>query len=425
MPEQERAGFLAGLTKQEAEELLYCWEFWARPEQLPPPGDWLGWLILAGRGFGKTRSGAEWVISRAQSGLYRSIALIGETVADVRDVMCESGESSIMRISPPEFLPNYEPSKRRLTWPNGAEAHTFSGDEPDQLRGPQTDTVWADEPAKWKYAEDTWANMELGLRAGPKPQWCATTTPRPIALIRRLISSPDVVATGGPTYDNLVNLSPAYRRVIARFEGTRLGQQELHAKVLTDMPGALWTRDLIERNRVREHPDLVRIVVGVDPEASDTEQSAETGIVTGGLGVDGHAYVLDDSTVRGTPHTWGSAVVTAYHKFAADRVAVEVNNGGDMCEYVVKTVDPNVAVKKLHASRGKQTRAEPVAALYEQSKVHHVGLFEDLEDQQCNWLPTDDVSPDRMDALVWLVTELMLEDVQAIGYARAGRARSA
>lgn len=413
MPEQQRQAILENLTEDEAKELLHNWEFWARPSQLPPPGDWLVWLILAGRGFGKTRSGAEWVISRARSGKYRYIGLIGETAGDVRDVMVEAGESSIMKISPPDFMPKYEPSKRRLTWPNGAVATTYSGDEPDQLRGPQHDTVWADEPAKWKYAEEAWSNMMFGLRVGPNPQVCATTTPRPIKLIKDLVKSKTTAVTTGSTYENLVNLSPAFRQIISAYEGTRLGLQELYAKILDDVPGALWKRATIDDSRVTEHPELIRVVVGVDPEASDEEQSAETGIITAGIARIGdllHGYVLDDATLRGSPHEWGTSAVAAYSKFYADRLVAEVNNGGDMVEFVIRTIGPNVAVKKLHASRGKRTRAEPVAALYEQGRIHHVGSFPALEDQMCNWVPdTGEPSPDRMDALVWALTELMLD----------------
>jgi len=374
---------------------------------LPPIGKWIVWLILAGRGFGKTRAGAEWIIDGVKSGKCRQIALIGETAGDVRDTMVEVGESSIMRISPPGFMPKYEPSKRRLTWPNGAVASTFSGDEPGQLRGPAHDRVWADEPAKWKYAEDAWSNMLFGLRVGDKPQCVATTTPRPIPLIKRLLKDPTCVVTRGSTYDNLINLSPAYKGIVAQYEGTRLGLQELHAQVLDDAPGALWHREQIDSLRVTQHPELIRVVVGIDPAVTNTEESDETGIIVAGLGTDGHGYVLDDRSLRASPAGWAQEAVTAYHSRQADRILAEVNNGGDMVELTIRTIDPTVAYKSLHASRGKQTRAEPVAALYEQGRIHHVGMLATLEDQMCEWTPGEGSSPDRVDALVWCFTELM------------------
>ncbi len=389
------------------------WQYLARPSQLPPEGDWFCWLILAGRGFGKTRAGAEWLISRMRSGLYNQAALIGETAADVRDVMVEGPESGILAISPRDFRPVYEPSKRKLTWPNGAIAHTYSGEDPDQLRGPQHDTCWADEPAKWRYADLAWDMMELGLRLGPKPQVCATTTPKPTKLIRALVKDPDCRVTSGSTYDNIANLAPAFiKRVVKRFEGTRLGQQELWAKLLDDVEGALWQRTRIDELRVTSYPPLVRIVVAVDPAVTDSEDSDETGIVVAGVtgGSEPHGYVLADRSLKASPHGWASAAVAAYHTHRCDRLVAEVNNGGDMVEATIRTVDPTVAYKKIHASRGKQTRAEPVAALYEQGRVHHVGLFADLEDQMCNWTATDPDSPDRVDALVWALTELLLPD---------------
>jgi phage terminase large subunit-like protein len=423
LPESKQKRILESLTQSEAERLLYTWGFWARPKQLPPPGDWLGWLILAGRGWGKNRTGAEWVINRAQNGPYEPIALISETSADVRDVMVESGDSSILKISPPWFYPHYEPAKRRLTWPNGVVAHTYSGDEPDQLRGPQHGTVFADEPAKWKYGEEAWANMEFGLRIGSDPRWVATTTPRPIALIRRLLASKNVVVTRGSTYENLVNLSLVYRQIIGRFEGTRLGRQELHAEVLEDVPGALWTRATLEACRVTSHPELVRIVTALDPEASSMEDSAETGIICAGLGIDGHGYVLEDATLRGTPHEWGTAGVACYNKHLCDRLIGEVNNGGEMIEFVIRTVDPHVSYKAIHASRGKQTRAEPVGSLFEQGRAHLVGVYSELEDQLCGWTPGDPVSPDRMDAMVWALTELMLGEMTELPEVRGSGVR--
>jgi len=350
-------------------------------------------------------AGAEWVVERARSG-FRRIALIGQTKGDVRDTMIEVGDSAILNISPPWFVPKYEPSKRRLTWPNGAIAISFSGDEPGQLRGPQFDSVWIDELAKFKYPQETWDQMEFGLRIGPRPQVVITTTPRPIPIIKKLIADDGVVESRGSTYDNIANLAPAFvKRILDRYEGTRLGRQEINAEILEDNPDALWQRENIEQARVRDVPDLARVVVGVDPPG--TESGAEAGIVVAGIDGHGEGYVLDDRSLHASPSEWAQAAVTGYNLWKAGRIIGEVNNGGDMVEFTIRTVKPDVSYKAVHASRGKATRAEPIAALYEQSKVHHVGSFPELEDQMCQWVPGDP-SPDRLDALVWALTELML-----------------
>jgi phage terminase large subunit-like protein len=326
--------------------------------------------------------------------------------------MIELGESSILKISPPWFMPEYEPSKRRLTWPNGVTATAFSGDEPDQLRGPQHGTAWVDELAKFKYPTLAWDNLEFGLRLGDNPQVVITTTPRPIPIIKQLLADPDIVDRVVSTYANLHNLAPSYiKRVVKRYEGTRLGRQELHGEVMDDVPGALWTRAIIEAGRVTKHPDLIRVVVGVDPAAS----TGETGIIVAGIDAGKHGYILDDLSTPGSPDTWGRQVVTGFYKHKADRAAVEANNGGDMVISTIATVDPKVATKKLWASRGKYTRAEPIAALYEQGRVHHVGMFATLEDEYCTWIPGDD-SPNRLDAAVWALTELMLGDAGPVEY---------
>lgn len=414
----DRDKMLAGISEEEALGLLYDWGFWARPEQLAPDGDWRTWLVLAGRGFGKTRTGAEWVIDQAWNQRARRIALVAPTAADARDVMVE-GESGILSISPPWFMPEYEPSKRRLTWPNGAMAITYSADEPDRLRGPQHDAAWADELASWRRPE-AWDMLMFGLRLGTDPRVVVTTTPRPVKVIKELLAAKTTHLTRGSTYDNAVNLAPAFlQEIVSKYEGTRLGRQELNAELLDDTPGALWNRGLIEELRVLKAPELKRIVVAIDPQATNEEESAETGIVVAGLGFDGHAYVLDDVSVKDKPDGWARAAVTAYYKFDADRLIGEANNGGDMVEYTVRTVDESVSFKKVHASRGKQTRAEPISALYDQRKVHHVGAFPELEDQMCTWTPGDK-SPDRMDALVWALTELMLKEKK--GRAFIGRA---
>lgn len=406
LPESELQAAIEDLTEEEASALLYDWEFWARPSQLPPPGDWRVWLILAGRGFGKTRTGAETVIDRVRRGVSKRVGLIAPTAADARDVMVE-GESGILACSPPDFRPLYEPSKRRLTWPNGAVATLFSAEEPDRLRGPQHDFIWADEPAAWKYPE-TWDMAMFGLRLGTDPRVIATTTPRPTRMIRDLVADPGTVVTRGTTYENARNLAPAFlTAIVKKYEGTRLGRQELNGEILDDNPGALWHRGVIENLRVREYPSLLRIVVGVDPAVTSDSTSAETGIVVAGIAADGHCYVLEDASLQGNPLAWATAVARAYDQHRADRVVGEQNNGGELVEANVRTVAPRISYKGVWASRGKRTRAEPISSLYEQGKVHHVGTFPTLEDQMCDWAPdSGDPSPDRMDALVWALTEL-------------------
>jgi len=410
LPEKERQRAINRLTQQEAEALLFDWEAWARPEQLPPAWAWYIWLILSGRGFGKTRTGNEMVIKWARAG-HNPIALIGQTKADVRDTLIEVGDSAILKISPPWFYPEYEPSKRRLIWPNGVLGIIYSGDEPDQLRGPQHAKALVDEISKYKYPQDTWDNLMFGLRIGSNPQAVVATTPRPIKLIKTLLKDPKTAITRGHTMDNKANLAPSFLKyIVEKYQGTRLGRQELDGEVLDDNPDALWKRDRIDELRVRQHPDLTRVVVAIDPAASDNPESAETGIIVAGIAMFNgqlHGYILDDLTIRSSPSGWATAAVTGYYKHKADRIIGEVNNGGDMVEHTIRTVDESVPYKAVHASRGKQVRAEPVSALYEQGLIHHVGFFPELEDQLCDWEPGGK-SPDRLDALVWAITELML-----------------
>jgi len=379
---------------------------------LPPDWNWYTWLLLSGRGGGKTRAGAELVIKWAREG-YSPIALIGQTKADVRDTMVELGDSSILKISPPDFYPEYESSKRRLTWPNGVSAIIYSGDEPDQLRGPQHMKGWADELAKFKKAQETWDNFMLGLRIGDKPQVVVTTTPRPIKVLKVLIADKGTAVTRGHTLENIDNLAPSFvKYILDKYEGTRLGRQELAAEMLADNPDALWQRDKIDELRVTNTPDLFRIVVAIDPAVSTNVDSSDTGIIVAGISKVGnniHGYILADLTLKGTPDQWATAAVTGFYQSKADTIVGEVNNGGDMVEYTVKTVDSKVPFKQVHASRGKYIRAEPVSAPYEQGRIHHVGFFPELEDQLCEWVPGDK-SPDRLDGLVWAITELMLEE---------------
>lgn len=413
---------LASLTDDECEQLLHDWRFFARPEQLEPEGDWQIWLILAGRGFGKTRTGAEWAREQVKAGASR-LGLIAPTASDARDVMVE-GESGLLsvcwagdRTYAGELIgrPTYEPSKRRLTWANGAIATLFSAEEPERLRGPQHDRLWCDELAAWKYLRETWDMAMFGLRLGDRPRTCITTTPKPLPLVKEIAKDARTVITRGSTFDNASNLAPTFLKAIRdKYEGTRLGRQELNAEILDDLPGALWTRDAIDGHRVRQAPDLQRIVVAVDPSGTkgESDDGDEIGIVVAGKGVDGRAYVLADRSCKLSPDGWGRRAVAAYEEFKADRIVAERNFGGAMVEHVIRTIDRKAPYKEVTASRGKVARAEPVAALYEQGRVSHVGSFPEIEDQLCMIDASGYVgegSPDRADALVWALTELMIE----------------
>ena len=399
---------MLALNDDQAAELLADWSFWARPEQIAPDGDWTGWLVLAGRGFGKTRTGAEWVSDCVLHRGYRRVGLIAETSADGRDVLVE-GPVGLLSVGQIKDRPVYEPSKRRLTWPNGAVATLYDGREPDQLRGPQHDLLWFDELAKFRYPQEVFDQGMFGLRLGDKPRWLATTTPRPIPLIRAMLRDETVTVTRGKTRDNLQNLAPAFQKqIIAKYEGTRLGRQELDAEILDDAPGALWSRRNIDDYRERTAPPLKRIVVGVDPAVTSHEGSDECGIVVAGLAENGHAYVLDDVSGILSPEQLARRVALTFNMWRADTVVAEVNQGGDMVKAILRAAAPHMPIKTVHASRGKFIRAEPVAALYEQGRVHHAGAFAELEDQMCVFTPDrpGEKSPDRVDALVWALTDL-------------------
>lgn len=399
------------------------WRETARDKQLPPAlnhpieaerrDDWFIWFIGSGRGFGKTWTGANWVIEKAAENPGCIIALLGQTADDVRKTMIEINPSSIMKQSPPEFMPKYEPSKRQLTWPNGTVAVIYYGDEPEQLRGPQPHFVWIDELAKFKYPQQMWDMLEFGMRSGDQPQVLITTTPRPIPVIKSLITDPDTVYVTGSTYENEANLSARFiTRIKKKYEGTRLGRQELKGEILDDAPGALWNREwLDDPYRVTKHPDLVRIVVSIDPAPTSGEDSNQTGLTVEGLGIDKHGYLLHSEALRDLPTVWAKQAVALYHLFKADCIIGEANNGGDMIESLIRAIDPNVNYKKVHASRGKVSRAEPIAALYEQHRVHHVGNHAELEDQYCQWEQGME-SPDLLDSAVWGFTDLMLDDEQ-------------
>ena len=400
------------LTEAETLTLLYDWSRWARPRQLLPQGNWHGWLILAGRGWGKTRTGAETVRHWVEVGECRRIALISETAADGRDIIAE-GESGILAVCPPWNKPVYESSKRRITWPNGAVATLYDAREPDQLRGPQHDAILFDELAKYRYADAVFDNAMFGLRIGDNPRFVITTTPRPIPLIKQLVAMDGVVVTRGKSDDNLSNLSPSYRRnVIERYRGTRLGRQELDAEILDDVPGALWARRTLDEARVPKAPPMSRIVVAVDPAASSGPDADEHGIIVTGIASDNdgfmRGYVLDDWSCHGSPDTWARKAVGAFRLHNADQIVAEANQGGEMVESVIRSVAPDVPVKLVYATRGKFERAAPVSALYEQRRIHHVGNYPSLEDQMCAFTmeADSDLSPDRVDAMVWGFTEL-------------------
>ncbi len=401
-----------------ADALERDWQAVARPEQLPPPGGWSIWLILAGRGAGKTRAGAEWVRSLAEAASVARIALVGPTAADVRDTMIE-GESGLLAIAPDSNRPTFEPSKRRLTWPNGVQATLFSSEEPERLRGPQFGAAWTDEMCAFRNLKDTWSNLQFGLRLGKHPRQVVTTTPKPIKLLKELVKrdGQDVRVTRGSTYDNRDNLAPTFfSQIVRQYEKTRLGRQELMAEILEDTPGALWSRELLEEGRREKVPPMRRIVVAIDPAVSVSENSDETGIIVAGLGADGHGYVLEDASGKFSPIEWARRAVALYHKHCADRIVAEANQGGAMVETTIRTVDQNVSFKGVHASRGKVTRAEPIAALAEQFRVHLVGAFPELEDQLCSFEAGLPGSPDRLDAMVWALTELMVDRPSTTGF---------
>lgn len=418
------------LSTEEKAALLYRWEAWRRPEQAPPKGAWTGWLIDAGRGWGKTRTGAETVRAWIAQGVKR-IGIVSQTAAENRDIVVE-GESGLLSVCPPWDRPTYEPSKRRVTWPSGAYATLYDASEPDQLRGPQHEKMWFDELAKYRYAEQVFDMAMFGLRLGSNPQWVATTTPLPTPFFKALLRRPDVIITKGKTIENLANLSPTFRAmVVDRYKGTRLGRQELDAELIDDVVGALWSRRGIEDNRVTTLPTLKRVVVAIDPATTSKKTSNEHGIVTVGLGVDNHGYVIDDVSDVLSPDQMARRALGCYARHKADAIVVETNNGGDFIPALIKTIEPNANVIDVRAARGKVTRAEPISALYDQGRVHHAGTFPALEDQMTAFTrevaATRDAelpSPDRVDALVWGLTELFPDVVEvmtsALTYDNAG-----
>ncbi len=420
----EQELFLDELTPGELQALPYLFEFWAFEHQLPPEGDWRAWVILGGRGAGKTRAGAEWVRAQVEGampfdeGKASRVALVGETFDQVRDVMI-FGDSGILACSPPDRRPKWEAGRKRLVWPNGAIATVHTAYDPEGLRGPQFDAAWVDELAKWPKAQDTWDMLQFSLRLGDDPRVCVTTTPRNVDVLKRLLESPSTVTTHAKTEANRANLAESFlAEVRARYEGTRLGRQELDGVLLADAEGALWTSEGLEAARCKKLPDLDRIVVAVDPAVSSGKRSDECGIVVAGAMSQGapqdwRAYVLADCSVKAaSPTEWAKAAIRAMEQFGADRLVAEVNQGGQLVQELIRQVDPLVPYKSVHASRGKVARAEPIAALYEQGRVFHMGAFDKLEDQMVQMTTVGyegTGSPDRVDALVWALHELMVE----------------
>ena len=425
-----REAFLASLTDNELEALPYLFDFWALEHQLPPAGDWRTWVILGGRGAGKTRAGSEWVRDAVEgsrplaAGRARRVALMGETYDQVRDVMIE-GDSGIIACSPPDRRPQWKAGQRKLVWPNGAEAQAFSAHDFEALRGPQFDAAWVDELAKWKSAQEAWDMLQFGLRLGDKPQVVVTTTPRNVDVLKDILSRKSTVSTHASTEANRANLASGFlEEVMERYGGTRLGRQELEGLLLEDIDGAFWTTQVLDALRRDDMPKFDRVIVGVDPAVTSKGASDETGIVvvgavTKGPPKDWKAWVLEDATVAAaSPSEWAKAVAGAYHRWNADRVVAEGNQGGDMIEAVLRQVDPTVSYRKVTASRGKGARAEPVAALYEQGRVRHRRGLGELEDQMCRMSATGYAgkgSPDRVDALVWAIWAALLDPKVANG----------
>lgn len=404
--------------------LPYLFEFWAMPHQLPPEGDWRSWVIMGGRGAGKTRAGAEWVRAEVEGALpldpgrSHRVALIGETMDQVREVMV-FGESGILACSPPDRRPKWEATRKRLVWPNGAIAQVFSAHEPESLRGPQFDAAWVDELAKWKKAEDTWDMLQFALRLGDDPRQVITTTPRNVGVLKAILANGSTVTTHAPTEANRAYLANSFlEEVRTRYAGTRLGRQELDGVLLEDAEGALWSMAALEAARMDTPPDLGRVIVAVDPPVTGHKGSDECGIMVVGASTEGapgewRAVVLEDASVAASsPSEWAEAALDAMARHGADKLVAEVNQGGDMVESVIRQIDPLVPYKAVRASKAKVARAEPVAALYEQGRVAHLRGLGRLEDQMCQITASGYVgkgSPDRVDALVWALHELMIE----------------
>lgn len=417
---------LSELDPKKAEELIYTWKFWARPAQIAPEGDWNNWLINAGRGFGKTRAGVEWVREQVKLGKKRIMA-VAATNSDIERVMVK-GESGFLACcwkgdktyaGAEMGYPEWSPTKRTVTWANGATVTFFSAEEPERLRGPQGDGAWCDELCAWNRDRDTWDMLQFCLRLGKHPQICITTTPKPTKLIRDIIKNPKTIVTSGSTFDNSANLAATYIDAVRTlYEGTRMGRQELYAEIMDEASGALWSRAILQQAEIDiEYPvefskSLARVVVSVDPQITENAESDMTGIVVAGMDINGICYVLEDATDRFSPEQWATKAIELYEKYSADRIVAERNQGGVMVRDTFKTVNETIPIKLVHASRGKFARAEPVSSLYERGRVKHCKGLDALEDQLVQWEPLGSIgSPDRLDALVWAITELALKGV--------------
>lgn len=422
LPEARRRAFLDDLSKNAVVGMPWIWDVWANPlHQVEPDGNWLSWVILGGRGAGKTRAGAEWIRARAEGatprapGRSRRIALVGETQDQVRQVMVE-GDSGILACSPPDRMPKFIASRNVLIWPNGAEAVLVSAFNYESLRGPQFDAAWCDELAKWRHAREAWEMLQFTLRLGDDPRQIVTTTPRDTPVLREILEDESTVVSHAGTAANAANLAPGFlERLEARYGGTALGRQELNGELIREREGALWTRDMIDASRKRSPGTLTRVVVAVDPPVSTGRDADECGIIVAGVDASGpmnswRIEVLADLTCKGySPQGWAEIAAMAYEEYQADRLVAEINQGGDLVETLMRQVSPQIAFRGVHARQGKRLRAEPVAALYEQGRVHHVGSFDELEDQMCSFTGRDvRKSPDRLDALVWALTDLVV-----------------
>ena len=447
MPKEKIVELFSDLTKEQLEELQYDWSLWGRPEQQEPKGNWKIWLPLAGRGWGKTRCGAEWVRHRIKSG-DRRIACVAPTKGDVRRVMVE-GESGLLNIcwkgdktyrGAEMGFPVWSPTNNSVTWANGAKAEFFSAEDPERLRGPQFHSAWCDEICAWTRMQETWDMLQFTLRLGKNPRILVTTTPKPVKLLRSIIKPENIASgrvykTSGSSYENSDNID---LEALSQYEGTRLGRQELYAEILDEAAGALWNRKMIDdaqfdlpedcivkdedgitvnfdASRKEFAKKLVKVVVSVDPAITSNEESDLTGIMVAGIDINGNAYILEDATDRYMPEQWAAKAISLYNEYEADLIVAERNQGGDMVRSTLRTVDDTVPIKMVHASRGKYARAEPVSSLYERGKVKHLKYLEDLEEQMVTWEPLGSIgSPDRLDAMVWAVTNLLLK-----GYAQA------
>lgn len=418
LSEEKQHYLVESLSDQDLDAVGQDWFMQARREQLPPSWDWFIWIIMAGRGFGKNWSGANWLINQHVTGNARNSGIVAATASDLRRY-CLEGPSGILQLAPQHWRPHHITSKSKLVWPDESETLLFTSEEPERLRGPNLDKVWCDELGSWQRLDATWEMLMLCMRYGV-PQCLVTTTPRPKAVLRDLMKREgiDVAVTRGSTYDNMKNLAPRFvQEVIAQYKGTKLERQEIYGELLDEFEGALWNYSLLDACRVEEAPTLTRTGVGVDPAVSSVEGADLTGIVVGGT-ANNHGYVIGDHSLRASPERWAQKVIQLYHDHKADFIIAEKNQGGDMVESVIKNVDPNANVELVSASKGKVARAEPVAALYEQHRIHHVGSFKELEDEMCLFLPgetntqqlkANSKSPDRTDAMVWLMSKLMLD----------------